>query len=189
MPNGQIAIEIDTLLYSTHRPGIENVIEQLHSNDDAFYTVPASTKYHDNFPGGLASHSLDVYLEAKSMYEKLVDSGHQSSFGMDSIILCSLLHDVCKIDEYEMVDGKSLHTTQYHRDGPHGLKSEYLLRNWHLDLSDDERQAIIWHMGAYAHDAREKYSTTYRPVAATSLLVKLIHEADHHAAKHSHKAE
>jgi 23S rRNA maturation-related 3'-5' exoribonuclease YhaM len=79
MQNGQIATQIDTLLYSTHRPGIENVIEQLHSNDDAFYMVPASTKYHDNFPGGLASHSLDVYLEAKSMYEKLVDSGLQPS--------------------------------------------------------------------------------------------------------------
>lgn len=189
MTNGQIATEIDNLLYSTHRPGIGNVINQLHSNDDAYFRVPASTKYHDNFPGGLASHSLDVYQEAKSMYDKLVDSGQQPSFGMDSIILCSLLHDVCKIDEYEMVDGKSLHTPQYHRDGPHGLKSEYLLRNWNLDLSDDERQAIIWHMGAYAHDAREKYSTTYRPVAATSLLVKLIHEADHHAAKHSHRAE
>ena len=62
MPNEQIATEIDTLLYSTHCPDIENVIEQLHSNDDAFFTVPASTKYHDNFPGGLASHSLDVYL-------------------------------------------------------------------------------------------------------------------------------
>ena len=68
-------------------------------------------------------------------------------------------------------------------------RPEYLLRNWHLDLSDDERQAIIWHMGAYAHDAREKFATTYRPVAAASLLVKLIHEADHHAAKHSHKVE
>jgi hypothetical protein len=120
------------------------------------------------------------------MYDKLVDSGQQPSFGMDSVILCSLLHDVCKIDEYVMFDGKSQHTPQYHRDGPYGLKSEYLLRNWHLDLSDDERQAIIWHMGAYAHDAREKYGTTYRPVAAASLLVKLIHEADHHAAKHSH---
>ena len=58
-------------------------------------------------------------------------------------------------------------------------RPEYLLRNWHLDLSDDERQAIIWHMGAYAHDAREKFATTYRPVAAASLLVKLIHEPDH----------
>lgn len=130
-----------------------------------------------------------VYLEAKTMYDKLVGSGRQLPFGMDSVILCSLLHDVCKIDVYEMVDGKSQHTAQYYRDGPHGMKSEYLLRNWHLDLSDDERQAIIWHMGAYAHDAREKYATTYRPVAATSLLVKLIHEADHYAAKHSHKSE
>ena len=64
-------------------------------------------------------------------------------------------------------------------------KSERLLRGWHLDLTADERRAIIWHMGAYANDAREHFSTTYRPVASASLLVKIIHEADHHAAKKS----
>ena len=189
MRNGQMNHQIDNLLLSTNRPGIENVIAHLHHDGDAFYNVPASTKFHDNFPGGLAKHSMDVYLEAKAMYERLVESGEQPSFGMDSVILCSLLHDVCKIDEYEMVNGKSRHTRQYHRGGPHGLKSERLLRNWNLDLNNDERQAIIWHMGAYAHDARAKYSTTYRPVASSSRLVKPIHEADHHAAKKAEKAE
>lgn len=38
-------------------------------------------------------------------------------------------------------------------------------------------------------NARAKYSTTYRPVASSSRLVKLIHEADHHAAKKAEKAE
>lgn len=187
MQNGQMKSQIESLLSSTHRPGIETVISHLHGNNDAFYTVPASTKYHDNFHGGLAKHSLDVYMEAKSMYDRLVESGEQPSFGMDSVILCSLLHDVCKIDEYEMVDGKSQHTCQYHRDGPHGLKSERLLRSWNLDLYDEERQAIIWHMGAFANDAREKFATTYRPVASSSMLVKLIHEADHRAAKKANK--
>jgi len=187
MHNGQMNHQIDNLLLNTNRPGIENVINHLHRNDDAFYKVPASTKFHDNFHGGLAKHSMDVYLEAKAMYERLVESGEQPSFGMDSVILCSLLHDVCKIDEYEMVNGKSRHTRQYHRGGPHGLKSERLLRNWNLDLNNDERQAIIWHMGAYAYDAREIYATTYRPVASSSRLVKLIHEADHRAAKKAEK--
>ena len=185
MYNREMIREIDNLLMSTHRPGIETVLTHLHQEDNAFYRVPASTKYHDNFLGGLAKHSMDVYLEAKSAYEKLVTSGIQPSFGMDSVILCSLLHDVCKIDEYEMVDGKSQHTDRYRPCGAHGLKSERLLRDWHLDLTVDERQAIIWHMGAYANDAREQFSTTYRLVASASLLVKLIHEADHHAAKKS----
>ena len=185
MYNREIIREIDNLLLSTHRPGIETVIAHLHQGNDAFYRVPASTKFHDNFSGGLVKHSMDVYLEAKVAYEKLVTSGIQPSFGMDSVILCSLLHDVCKIDEYEIVDGKSKHTTQYRPGGAHGLKSERLLRGWHLDLTADERRAIIWHMGAYANDAREHFSTTYRPVASASLLVKIIHEADHHAAKKS----
>ena len=188
MCNFQLNTQIENLLYSTRRPGIESVIDHFHCNGDAFYNVPASTKFHDNQQGGLALHSLNVYLEAKTMFEKLVATGEHPSFGMDSVILCSILHDVCKIDEYEIVHGKSQHTSQYNHCGPHGMKSERLLREWKLALSDDERQAIIWHMGAYAYDACEKYNTTYRTVAAASRLVKLIHEADHHAAKTSHKA-
>ena len=75
MRNGQMNHQIDNLLLSTNRPGIENVIAHLHHDGDAFYNVPASTKFHDNFPGGLAKHSMDVYLEAKAAYEHLLETG------------------------------------------------------------------------------------------------------------------
>ena len=180
---------IDTLLYSTKRPGIEIVIDHLHGKDcrnkhDKFYNAPASVKYHNNTYGGLAQHSLDVYREAKSMYENLVKSGEKLSFGMDSIILCSLLHDVCKMDEYVMNEkGHPEHTKHYHGGNPHGLKSDRCLRRWHLELTDEERKAIIWHMGDHADDAMAEYNTTYKAVAASSNLVELIHNADSIAAK------
>ena len=180
---------IDTLLYSTKRPGIEVVIDHLHRKDcrnkhDKFYNAPASVKYHNNTYGGLAQHSLDVYREAKSMSEKLVKSGKKLPFGIDSIILCSLLHDVCKMDEYVMNEkGHPEHTKHYHGGNPHGLKSDRCLRRWHLDLNDEERKAIIWHMGDNAQDAMAEYNTTYKAVVASSPLVELIHNADSLAAK------
>lgn len=180
---------IDTLIYSTRRPGIEIVIDHLHRKNclnkhDIFYNAPASVKYHNNTYGGLAQHSLDVYREVKSMYENLVKSGNKLSFGMDSIILCSLLHDVCKMDEYVM-NGKARpeHTKQYNGGNPHGMKSDRCLRRWHLNLNDEERKAIIWHMGDHAKDAMTEYNTTYKAVAASSKLVELIHDADSIAAK------
>ena len=180
---------IDALLYSTHRPGIEIVIDHLHRKNclnkhDIFYNAPASVKYHNNTYGGLAQHSLDVYREAKAMYDNLVKSGEELSFGMDSIILCSLLHDVCKMDEYTInKSGKSVHTKHYNGGNPHGMKSDRCLRRWHLSLNDEEHKAIIWHMGDYAKDAMAEYNTTYKAVAASSKLVELIHNADSMAAK------
>lgn len=185
--------KIDTLLYSTKRPGIEIVIDHLHGKNcknkhDIFYNAPASVKYHNNTYGGLAQHSLDVYREAKSTYEKLVKSGEKLPFGMDSVILCSLLHDVCKMDEYVMNDkGRPDHTKHYNHGNPHGLKSDRCLRRWHLDLTDEERNAIIWHMGDHADDAMAEYHTTYNAVAAGSPLVELIHNADSIAAKKAMK--
>ena len=180
---------IDTLLYSTKRPGIEIVIDHLHRKNcrgkhDIFYNAPASVKYHNNTYGGLAKHSLDVYREAKSMYENLVKSDEKLSFGMDSIILCSLLHDVCKMDEYVMNEkGHPEHTKHYHGGNPHGLKSDRCLRRWHLELTDEERKAIIWHMGDHAQDAMAEFHTTYDDVASASELVRIVHEADGRAAK------
>ncbi len=180
---------IDSLLYSTKRPGIEIVIDHLHGKDckgkhDMFYNAPASVKYHNNTYGGLAQHSLDVYREAKSIYENHVKSGEKLSFGMDSIILCSLLHDVCKMDEYVMIDkAHPEHTSLYHGGYLHGLKSDLCLQRWHLELTDEERKAIIWHMGAHAKDAMAEYHTTYDNVAFDSKFVQIIHEADSRAAK------
>lgn len=179
---------IDTLLYSTKRSGIEIVIDHLHKKNclgkhDAFYNAPASVKYHNNTIGGLAKHSMDVYREAKTMYEDLISKGEKLSFGFDSIILCSLLHDVCKMDEYVMKDGRPEHTKHYNGGNPHGTKSECCLRRWHLALNNEERKAIIWHMGNYAKDAMEEYSTTYDKVSSKSELVRIIHEADSNAAR------
>ena len=185
--------KIDTLLYSTHRSGIEIVIDHLHRKNclnkhDVFYNAPASVKYHNNTYGGLAQHSVEVYQEAKAMYEKFVKAGETLSFGMNSVILCSLLHDVCKMDEYVMNDkARPEHTKQYNHGNPHGMKSDRCLRRWHLELNDEERKAIIWHMGDYAKDAMAEYNTTYKAVAACSKLVELIHNADSIAAKKTQK--
>lgn len=179
---------IDTLLYSTKRPGIEIVIDHLHRKNclnkhDIFYNAPASVKYHNNTYGGLAKHSLDVYREAMSMYVNLVKSGKKLPFGIDSIILCSLLHDVCKMDEYVMNEkGHPEHTKHYHGGNLHGLKSDRCLRCWHLELTDEERKAIIWHMGDHAQDAMAEFHTTYNDVASISELVRIVHEADGQAA-------
>ena len=53
---------IEQTLRATGRRGVEHVMAWLDRN--RFYEVPASVKFHNNFPGGLAKHSWEVYQEA-----------------------------------------------------------------------------------------------------------------------------
>lgn len=57
------------------------------------------------------------------------------------------------------------------------------MRHWHLDLTAEERKAIICHMGTHAEDTMAEYSTTNDDVASESELIRIIHEADSRASK------
>ena len=73
------------LLKSTEREGIDKLADYLTESTD-FFTAPASTKFHNNFRGGLAQHCLNVYENFKSLLEiKGVEMQE------DSIIICALL--------------------------------------------------------------------------------------------------
>ena len=82
---------IEELLLKTKREGTDKLIEALRRSD--FYQAPASTVFHDNVEGGLALHSLKLLEIFK---EKVIQFG--LALPEDSIIICSLLHDLCKVN-------------------------------------------------------------------------------------------
>ncbi len=84
--------EIESLLKSVNREGIEKLIEFLEKTD--FYTAPASTRYHNNFEGGLAEHSLNVYRALKELTN--------GEWPEETIIIVGLLHDICKVNNYKV---------------------------------------------------------------------------------------
>jgi len=79
------------------RKGLDKLLEYLAETD--FYTAPASTKYHNSFESGLIMHSLAVCDVAKELAEI---TGLE--IDEQSIILCGLFHDVCKVDMYVLDD-------------------------------------------------------------------------------------
>ncbi|MBR5639988.1 MAG: HD domain-containing protein [Muribaculaceae bacterium] len=174
---------IENLLRGTGRTGIDNVIEQLKKG--GFYTAPASVKFHNNFKGGLARHTLQVYQKAIELYNGLKAKGTELPFNEDSVTLCSLLHDICKMDEYTIFNGKAHHTQVYHENKKkkHGTKSVDLLTAWGLELTDEEIKAIHWHMGDWAKNAPNIYGHDYVFASSQSILVELIHDADSQAAR------
>lgn len=168
--------KIKDMLAGTGRPGIERLITWLESTD--FFTAPASTKYHLHCKGGLAKHSLNVYDRLKAK----VDSG-LLTLKPDTMVITTLLHDVCKANFYSIqkrnrkIDGQWQEVEEWGVDDKfpvgHGDKSCYLIQCC-IRLTPEEYAMIRLHMGREtdsSSDAFSKCAAIYPGVAA-------IHTAD-----------
>lgn len=152
--------QIVNILNKVERPGIDKLIEWLEKND--FFTAPASTRFHSNYEGGLAEHSLNVYKLLKRKVEE-----HEFKLSDDTVAICALLHDICKVNFYKLttrnkkndVTGKWEKVPFYlvEDDVPlgHGEKSIIILSTF-INLSLDEMYAIRAHMGGY--EPKENYN-------------------------------
>lgn len=150
-----------TLLKSTNREGMDDIIQML--EDKGFFTAPASTKFHLSYEGGLLEHSLNVCKMALELREVIIKMNPdlQASLTVESVIISSLLHDVCKSDIYkptikkqknkdgEWVDAKTYDVDHGQYPFGHGEKSVILLLQNGLKLTNDEALAIRWHMQAW----------------------------------------
>lgn len=189
MDNAKVKETIIDILRSVNRDGIEKVIEFLNKSD--FFVAPASTRFHLACEGGLARHSLNVYFRLLNLYTAEKDvygavTAEEYATAQESIAICGLLHDVCKIGIYKPStrNVKNEKTGQWEKvptytiDNPlpygHGEKSVYMLSGF-IKLTREEAIAIRWHMGGF-DDAAKSYDLT----AAFDKypLAVLLHAAD-----------
>jgi len=164
------------LFRSTERDGIDKLADYLSDSTD-FFTAPASTRFHNNFSGGLAQHCLNVYENFKSLLEiKGIEMSE------DSIIICALLHDLCKCNTYvvetrnrknEQGQWEKYNIWATNKDVdiplPHSSRSIAIIRKF-IKLSIKEELTIFYHMGPYGGEdyeyrnmlkaANEKYPQT-----------------------------
>ena len=153
--------EFCRLLRSTNREGVEYVIEDL--EDLGFFEAPASTRFHLCNRGGLVEHSLNVCKAALELLPIMhrMRPDLKDELPEDSVILCSLLHDVNKAEIYKPVVKKRKNAMGVWEDFDsydvdfsnfpmgHGEKSVIVLLLSGLQLRDDEMLAIRWHMAAW----------------------------------------
>lgn len=167
------------LLRSTKREGIEDLIKWLESTD--FFTAPASTKYHGACEGGLLIHSLSVYAALNVLHKNLMNF---NDLNKKSIIIVSLLHDICKANCYIVdyrnvkVDGEWTKQPYYKFEeefkfGGHGSKSMYLASKF-IKLTDEEAAAINAHMGAWDNSTYQNPGAVYED----NFLAFALHMAD-----------
>jgi hypothetical protein len=154
--------EFIELLRSTNREGIENLINFLEKTD--FFKAPASTRFHGNYEGGLVEHSMKVYEIFK---EKVKNASIDINISDDTIIISSLLHDICKANFYK-VDYRNAknelgiwekvpyYTVDDQIPYGHGEKSVMMISEF-IRLTPEEKYAIRWHMGFT--ESKEVYNT------------------------------
>lgn len=183
------------LLRSTKRDGVEDVISDLENL--GFFEAPASAGHHLNVEGGLVKHSINTCRAALAIWEamKPLEPALETEVKRDSIIIASLLHDVCKSDIYRRSVKKRKNALGQwedcegykitYKDFPmgHGEKSVILLLCSGLDLSDAEMLAIRWHMGAFGLNMNSyEDERCYDTARKLYPLVSIIQAADGLAA-------
>ncbi len=152
--------EFISLLRSTNREGIDNLINWLENKSD-FFTAPSSTIYHCNYPGGLCQHSLNVYKAAMSFFNTYKELGlaekNMSNITENNIKIAALLHDLCKANFYTTIEkftkdenGAWIKYFTYKCDEKiplgHAPKSIFIAQSF-IRLEANELCAIMWHMG------------------------------------------
>ncbi len=155
---------IETALQRTGKEGVEKLLKYLQTSD--FYTAPASTRFHGNYAGALAEHSINVAALFLQKNEQL-----GLGFPESTCLLAALCHDLCKVNFYTIEyknqkvydergsksDAKGRYDWQtvpaYGIEDTfpcgHGEKSVIMLQNF-LRLTQDEILLIRWHMGPFA---------------------------------------
>ncbi len=182
--------EILTLLNSVDRDGMQSLTTWL--EDSSFFKMPASTRFHGNYEGGLAEHSLNVYtalLELSAVYQRQFPD---QTFDRDSLILCGLCHDFCKIDFYKKEsrnvkneetgawEKKWVYTCSDQLGMGHGEGSVYMLQSF-IQLKRAEALAIRWHMGGFDMAVKGGERALNTALSQTP-LVQLLQMADQWAS-------
>lgn len=143
MTQQQIQNEIVELLLGTGREGIRDTVDYLLGS--TFFSSPCHT--HHRGEGGLARHSLETCRWALR---------HSAGIPADSVIIGTLLHDVCTARSPRARWAKG-----------HGRRSVAILEKvCHLSLTSEERDSILLHMHGDA------------PQMTTNPLARLVWKAD-----------
>ena len=171
------------LFYNIERDGAENLLNWLERTD--FFEAPASTNFHSNYKGGLLDHTIKVYKRFIKLLESEYGENWQERFSLESVAICALLHDVCKVNFYKedvknvKVDGQWIQKPYFTVDDAlpygHGEKSVYII-NGFIRLTREEAMVINWHMGEY--DARVKGGYALKNVFYKYPIALLFHMAD-----------
>lgn len=193
---------IELLTTNIKREGIENLLKWLQTTDAKI--APASTQYHLCCEGGLIQHVLNVYNRLKKLIDlqwpkwvpdefgEMKTSNISCPYSDETIALVALLHDISKINYYEIqyrntkdADGVWVKVPYYGVRAPknrlvygsHSMNSVFMASTF-FKLSKEEAAAILHHEACFGYNDDKFDSKTVMPVYKAYPLALLLHQAD-----------
>jgi|LSPZ01.1.fsa_nt_gi hypothetical protein len=156
------------------------IMKQIFTTTDFLY-APASTRFHHDFSGGLAIHSLQVLynvLELGDIYNTTFEEIYKPAV---------LFHDFCKVDMYELqlkwhkennkwVSEAVFEVRQDYNSLGHGTESLIRLVKAFGFISKEWEQAVYNHMGVY--NLNQQDTTNFSKSCRNYKEVLLLHHAD-----------
>lgn len=131
------------------REGAQELRNYLLRSD--FFKAPASMRYHCAFEGGLCEHSVNTYKRLLKNVMAEYGEEWEKTVPHESVAVCGLLHDLCKIDFYKedfrnvKENGEWVRKPCYAREEVlpygHGEKSVYIAHSF-IKLTREEAMAI-----------------------------------------------
>ncbi len=151
------------LLESTGREGVQDLVEFIEEGKNDFFRAPSSTRFHLNEPGGNCQHSLNVCEAGLKLREIIIEKRPDLApkLKRESVIVATLLHDLCKSDVYRPTTKKVKGAFGMWEEVPgydvdysnmplgHGEKSAIMALWSGFEIYMDEIIAIRWHMTAW----------------------------------------
>lgn len=169
--------ECISLLKSTNRPNIDKLIAYI--TQMGYFFAPGS-KDHHRFKGGLVSHSLETYHKAMELRDIQIKKGvDASSMPQDSIIIATLMHDLCKADALRFNE-QTRKTYAVKKTNGHSSRSVRQVGYSGFVLTAEEKDAILWHMGGnkYTHGSDDERKSQRNKHFAENPLSYLVYHAD-----------
>ena len=139
------------------REGATELLEYISKSD--FFEAPASSRFHMSVKGGLCAHSVNVFKRLVANAETEFGADWEKHLSKESLAICGLLHDLCKIRFYKEdfrnqkdENGNWVKVPYYKKEEVfpfgHGEKSVFIINNY-MKLTGEEAIAINWHMGGF----------------------------------------
>jgi hypothetical protein len=158
------------------RANIDYLLGWLEDSD--FFTAPCIKDHHLNIEGGLAQHSWNVFKLLKEKNER-----YNLNLDEDTVRICGLLHDLCKVYFYKEVrdnDGNMHYEIADKFSMGHGEKSVIVLQRF-IDLTDEECCMIRWHMANFGDVFNEYHKDAYYNAIKMYPAVLALYTADYEA--------
>ncbi len=137
-------VYIIDLLKEIKRQGIKEYVRYLKDSD--FFNAPASTRYHRDYPGGLAEHCLNLLEPLKTSNSRLKE---KEQLPEESLIIIALCHDICKEGLYTGDYGNYRTLEGHPANNKHSILSIERIKKY-IKLTHIERDIILYHMGLFS---------------------------------------